>query len=560
MKHLFLLVVCCVAATDGWGQWVEPPQFEWARTFGGFGTNWDDNVHLRGMEIDSDENVYVCGFFENFMCFGEDTCVYSTTPDSSDIFLVKYDSLGNLLWLRTFGEGGIDEAVGLGVTPSQEVLLAINFTGVLVADDFTLTASTPDRYLYDAADCAVLHINAEGKILDYDRPQGEHINLITRFSINRTGEYFITGVSISDSLYFNDVLLPVTARQTFFLAGYTQNGNLIYAQRLFSRGMFENLEVDNLGQVYIEGYFTDSMRIGEIVLSEKEGNQRFIIKLSSSGELVWNRIFTSPQIDIRHLASDSENNLYVSANVGMKVNFDSIELNGGYSLLKLNQNMEAVWGYELGRGTFRGGYISVIDRAVYVAGIIGLSQAIEDTVIYSQNTNGMDNPDILLLRHDPETGELVWFKHTGWTGREAPGIIHATDEGRIYSLGWFKSAYSSLDSIQLQNPYPGISYRFLAKTFADSLPPRLQIPEDDWLIYPNPVQNILWIAGQWQDGEASIEMFSMDGRLVMNQTIQADSNFRKVSLHIPPSLAAGMYVIRIRQGERERSYKVLKIN
>ncbi len=558
MKHLLLLlalVLCSISPSLA--QWVEPPEFEWAQVFGGFGTNWDDNVHLRGMEIDGDENVYVCGFFENFMCFGEDTCVYSATPDSSDIFLVKYDSLGNLLWLRTFGEGGIDEAVGLGVTPSQEVLLAINFTGVLVADDFTLTASTPDRYLYDAADCALLRLDFNGEVQSFIQPESNSINSIDLMTINTAGQYFIVGRTISDSLIIGGKVLSVTEGTTFFVSGFDSDDDLIYAERLYGQGFVQAFCVDGKGQVYLKGYFNDSMRIGDVVLGEKVESQRFIIKLSPFGELVWSRIFTTLGTDVQYIETDENDNVYLSGGVSETVSFDSITFVGGYFLLKLDKEMKAIWGYSFGQDRFAANNIAIHDQAIYTVGRFSFEQVIEDTIIYSSGLfPSALSSDILLLRHDPETGELIWFKQIGWTGNEGGGFLRGSEDGSLYLTGGFSDRYSYLDSIEMINPYPGSGRFFISRLQADSLPPTLQIPQDGWLIYPNPVQDILWIAGEWQDGEASIEMYSMDGRLVMNKDIQTSVHFRTNSLVLSENLAAGVYIIRIRQGEQTGSYKV----
>ncbi len=261
------------------------------------------------------------------------------------------------------------------------------------------------------------------------------------------------------------------------------------------------------------------------------------------------------------IASDKDESIYVSGGIAKPLILDGIKFEGGYFLIKYGKSGIPIWFYSFGQDRFAANNIAIHDQAIYTVGRFSFEQVIEDTTIYSYGLFPSSlSSDILLLHHDPETGKLIWFKQIGWTGNEGGGFLRGEEDGNLYLTGGFSDRFSYLDSIEMINPYPGSGRFFISRLQADSLPPTLKIPKDGWVIYPNPVQEILWVAGEWEDGEASIEMFSMDGRLVMNQTIQADSNFRKVSLHIPPSLAAGMYVIRIRQGERGRSYKVLKIN
>src|SRR5437762_2182359 len=58
----------------------------------------------RGIITDTNGNIYITGsFHRTIITFGNTTLTNDTTNGSSDIFLVKYDSLGNVLWGKSAG-------------------------------------------------------------------------------------------------------------------------------------------------------------------------------------------------------------------------------------------------------------------------------------------------------------------------------------------------------------------------------------------------------------------------------------------------------------------------
>lgn len=79
--------------------------FIWAHQFGAQG---DDSG--TGVSIDSDDNVYLTGYFEETVDFDPSVNDSNlTTNGGKDLFIQKLDSLGNLLWVKSIG-GFLDDA------------------------------------------------------------------------------------------------------------------------------------------------------------------------------------------------------------------------------------------------------------------------------------------------------------------------------------------------------------------------------------------------------------------------------------------------------------------
>ncbi len=319
------------------------------------------------------------------------------------------------------------------------------------------------------------------------------------------------------------------------------------------------MEVSDDGSAYLLGSFGDSLVYDKKIYTSGPGSHTFLFKFNHLGELKFEKIFYRIPISIKHMLADKSNNLYLSGGINGQVYYDTISLSGGYFLMKLDSLLVPIWAYSFGQDRYNAQRIWSSNDVVYTIGPFSFEQVIEDTIIYSSgNFPSALSSDILMLRHSSETGELEWFKQVGWTGDEAGGYLKGNNRGNLYITGGFTSSFTILDSIQLRNPFPGKNSIFIARLKQDSLPPPLSIPEGGWLLYPNPVQEQLTVAGEWQDGIATIALFSTDGRLVFEKTIQADAHLSKVTILLPSHLAAGLYLLRIRQQERTGSYKLLK--
>src|ERR1051325_3156508 len=73
----------------------------WARSAGGDGADY-----AVGMALDATGHCYVTGSFQDVADFGGFSITNTFTGNSSGLFLAKYDSQGNVLWVRkATGEG-----------------------------------------------------------------------------------------------------------------------------------------------------------------------------------------------------------------------------------------------------------------------------------------------------------------------------------------------------------------------------------------------------------------------------------------------------------------------
>jgi hypothetical protein len=100
MKLKYLLIIIPIFVCNFLSAQI--PSWQWAIADGCGGY-----IEATGSAVDKNGNTYITGYFMITSIF-DTTVLY--TPFDSDIFIAKYDSIGQLLWIKT--AGGVDDDYG----------------------------------------------------------------------------------------------------------------------------------------------------------------------------------------------------------------------------------------------------------------------------------------------------------------------------------------------------------------------------------------------------------------------------------------------------------------
>src|ERR1051326_918476 len=87
----------------------------WAKKAG-----WYQNDKANGIAVDGSGNVYICGFFNDTASF-DNNFIYGYGGD--DIFIAKYNASGIFQWVRRAGSANRDEAKGIACDASGNVYI-----------------------------------------------------------------------------------------------------------------------------------------------------------------------------------------------------------------------------------------------------------------------------------------------------------------------------------------------------------------------------------------------------------------------------------------------------
>lgn len=179
-------------------------QILWAKTASGHG---DENP--RAVAIDASGNFYVVGDFSLFNVTFDATTLNLAGED--DLFLVKYNAQGNVLWAKSAG-GNLDEfASSLSLDPSGNIVIAGYYKSpsVSIGSTSLTNAGAEDAFLakYDPSGYVLWAKNLSGT----KRDQANDIH------VDKTGSIYMAGSFASPELSFGATTLSNSGLDDSFI-------------------------------------------------------------------------------------------------------------------------------------------------------------------------------------------------------------------------------------------------------------------------------------------------------------------------------------------------------
>ena len=432
----------CFAPLLGWGQ---VPRFERMIEYGT--QSW---VRQAGMALDSADNLYVGGYFQDFVCF-TDTCIAALGPDNTDMFVISFDPLGQMRWVKVFQEPHQQTMVDLIVEEGNVWLSVWEFY---------------DSYDNDSVYQRVQQVNwrkldLDGNVEHIERIEGTLQELGTHPMGISNGSLLIGGGTDEDSILLGGKTFRrdgIDSRD-IFLARYHTSGILDTVWMFGStsegwEGEIYHLEVDQAGNIYLQGTFEENLIIGPDTLwsTTNTWNQadKYLVKLSPQGEIVWSRVGTP----VSEMILDAQGRLIVTGNTNSGMTWGDFNIEPGYFLLALDTTRDPLWVSQSPRipqGLFRIADIMVSGGRIY-------SQVLHQGPTEFPDTSYYVKDKVLILRHDMRDGRLVWFKEFGEAGvYENAQDILVSHASQIVSSGSFWTElqnYTYLDTILVIDQYP----------------------------------------------------------------------------------------------------------
>jgi hypothetical protein len=262
-----------VAKYDGSGNLL------WASSGGG---TYDD-VAL-SVTTDSDNNIYATGYFYSpTVSAGNFTLSNNGT---GDVFVIKFDALGNILWLKGYGGAGDESGMGISCKSSGNPILCGWFQSAAMAmGSGTLSTAGGD-------DVFLTELDASGNIL-WARSYGETSSEIgSCVCVNQDNEIFLGGHFSSPTFTIAATTLTNSGSSDFFIAKCDAGGNLLWAKNGggIYNDMASSLSADRFGNVVLCGTFlSPTLNIGTQTYAHAGGFDYYLAKFSPAGGLVWAR-------------------------------------------------------------------------------------------------------------------------------------------------------------------------------------------------------------------------------------------------------------------------------
>ncbi|MBX9853363.1 MAG: hypothetical protein K2X86_16580 [Cytophagaceae bacterium] len=258
--------------------------------------------------VDGQENVYVTGeFFRGVNIFFDKV---RFVPASDGLFMIKYDSNGEILWLKK-GTGGLPFAI------SGDKNDNIYLTGIITPPEGTFENIYMSNKMTQgkSTDMFIMKFNERGKLLwkkvvggkGDEYPRAQHVSAAGEFYI--VMKYSSLDFKVEKASYRNG------GGDDLLLIKYSSSGKILWAKKAGGAG-HDNpvfMTCDHKENIYIVGhYYSDKICFDQLTLQNVGLNDIFIAKFSPDSELLWAKTTGGCHHDYPSgLVVDASENLYL---------------------------------------------------------------------------------------------------------------------------------------------------------------------------------------------------------------------------------------------------------
>ncbi len=454
------------------------PGFRWAGGFLGPGY-----IYQNALDQDAAGNVYASGFFSNQLDFDPGLGVANRfASGSSDIFVTKFDSMGVLNWVRTFGAGSIDNGHCGAVD---------RFGNVYVAGTFKQTVDFdpgPGTYFLSAGantHAVVVKLTPNGDLIWARHLVSSNLTSFFGMGVDRVGNVLLSGQFFGTADFDPGVgtysLSSVNLGYSdAFAMKLDSAGNFVWANKIggASSDFYRSMAVDTAGNALLVGIFSGMIDVdpGPAVLnlSSVSSSVMFVQKLNPAGQMLWTTIPEGNAGSYLYaVTTDPKGDVYAVGTVN-----GLIDMNPGPGSYLLNSGVgEAGVIWKLSRsGAFRwAGVLPCTTNtselyevrqdnygSVYLGGTIVGTCDIDPTPV-TQMVPTVGGQVGVIIRLDT-AGSLIWTRKIGNLGGEAVESISADRGGDLLLGGAFGDIVDLNPGLATYNLIAGsINNLFIAK-------------------------------------------------------------------------------------------------
>ena len=298
--------------------------FLWARTFGGITADEGKSI-----AVDAAGNVYLTGGFSGTVDFDPGAGTMNITAASSDAYILKLDTSGIFLWVKTLGGTGFDAGNSITTDASGNVYTAGFFSGTV---DFDTGPATSNLTVTGQYDVFVHKMDASGNFLWAKSFGGTSFDFAYGIAVDLSGNVFTTG-EFNGNVDFDPGAaiagLNSAGSYDIFIQKLDPSGNYLWAKRFGSSSIEsgKSICVDDAGNVHTTGNFTGTVDFDPgagITNLTANGQGVFVNKLDAAGNFLWAKSFDGTgTIQGNSIQLDASGSLYTTGCYSATVDFDA---------------------------------------------------------------------------------------------------------------------------------------------------------------------------------------------------------------------------------------------
>ncbi len=275
---------------------------------------------LKFLKVDNQGNIIISMVFTDLITIDGVEYIGLGGPD---VLVIKFNPDFSTQWVKHYGTGLTDYVKGMGIDEDGNIIVYGKFKNEIVFDDITvLSAGSTDMYVVKyASDGNVIFAFSEGGLSYEDA---------SSLAVVPNGDFFISGTFYGETI-INGQTITTENPTGLFLAKYSSSNEFQWLQQVDGSNLIPSvfLAANTDGSVYISGGFQGDISFGSISLSTEEFDADiYVTKYSPEGEALWAGQGHSDAGDISTaISSDIGGNVYLAGYYLSTINFNGVILN-----------------------------------------------------------------------------------------------------------------------------------------------------------------------------------------------------------------------------------------
>lgn len=235
----------------------EFPVFKWAKSFSG---NGNDYSSVTSLSFQSKGYIYFGGTINGTELKIGNITLNNINNSGSDIFIAKFDTLGNVIWAKNFGNTDNNNVQGITCDINDNVYLVGGFRGNSLSFENFILNRTENTY----TEGYIAKLDSNGSVQWAKRTTDINSNTESPMAISFDGgnNLYVTGNFCDSSVKIGSTTLtnPYSTNQEIYVIKYNTSGNVIWAKSLGGNGNDIGMSItnDSKGDIILTGNYSSS--------------------------------------------------------------------------------------------------------------------------------------------------------------------------------------------------------------------------------------------------------------------------------------------------------------